>query len=140
MRKALFALAAMLMLAGAACSSSSSTLPPSDNGGPVITPSSGGSGDCTEATATDLSGDDPFTLTMENFRWNPDCLKVSGSSSITVVNKDPVNHTFTIPDTQVDVPLAPNKTFNGESASLSPGTYPFLCTIHPNITGTLIVV
>jgi len=139
MRKALFTLVAMLMLAGTACSSSSSTLQPSDNGGPVITPSSGG-GSCTDATATDLTGDDPFTLTMENFRWNPDCLKVSGSSSITVVNKDPVNHTFTIPNTQVDVPLAPNKTFNGESANLSPGTYPFMCTIHPNITGTIIVV
>jgi plastocyanin len=140
MRKALFALVAMLMLAGTACSSSSSTLQPSDNGGPVITPSSGGSGSCTDATATDLTGDDPFTVTMENFRWNPDCLKVSGSSAITVVNKDPQNHTFTIPNTPVDVPLAPNKTFNGEAANLAPGTYGFLCTIHPNITGTIIVV
>ena len=49
-------------------------------------------------------------------------------------------HTFTIPGTPVDVRWPRTETFNGESADLSPGTYPFLCKIHPNITGTVIVV
>lgn len=144
MRKALFALAAVLILAATACSDTSSSgiaggIEPTDAGGPVITPSSGG-GSCTEDTATDLSGDDPFTITIENFRWNPDCVMASGSASITIVNKDAVDHTFTIPDTQVNAPLPGNQTFNGESAALAPGTYGFLCTIHPTVTGTIIVV
>ena len=139
MRTAPFALAALVVLAGTACSSSSSTVTPTDTGGPIITQSPAG-GSCTDASATDLSGDDPFTITIENFRWNPACVKASGSASITIVNKDAVDHTFTIPDTQVDAPLPGNQTFNGEPAGLAPGTYGFLCTIHPNITGTIIVV
>jgi plastocyanin len=145
MRRALFPLVALLAIGATACSDGSSTSAggsqSSDDGGAIITQSpTGGSGGCTDATATDLSGDDPFTITIENFRWNPDCVKVSGAAAITIENKDAVDHTFTIPDTQVDAPLPGNDTFNGESAGLAPGTYGFMCTIHPTITGTIIVV
>ena len=142
MRKALFPLAAVLLIAGTACGDDSGETPtqPGDDGGAVITQSPDGGGACTDATATDLSGDDPFTITIENFRWNPDCVKASGAAAITIDNADAVDHTFTIPDTQVDVPLPGNETFNGESANLAPATYEFMCTIHPSITGTIIVV
>jgi plastocyanin len=133
----------LMLIGGVACSGSSSTasgVSTTDGGGAIITESPSGGGGCTDATATDLSGDDPFTITIENFRWNPDCVKVSGSASITIENKDAVDHTFTIPDTKVDAPLPGNETFNGEPAGLAPGTYGFKCTIHPTITGTIIVV
>lgn len=144
MRRGSFAVIAVLALAAAACGGDSSSgiaggIEPTDGGGAVITESPAGGG-CTEDNATDLSGDDPFTISIENFRWTPDCVMASGSASITVVNDDAVDHTFTIPGTQVNAPLPGNQTFNGESAALAPGTYEFLCTIHPAITGTIIVV
>jgi plastocyanin len=145
MRRGSFALMVVVVLAGTACSDDGSSSivgggQPTDGGGPIMTTSPAGSGDCTESGATDLSGDDPFTISIENFRWSPDCVMASGSASITVINDDAVDHTFTIPGTQVDAPLPGNQTFNGESAALAPGTYEFVCTIHPAITGTIIVV
>ena len=142
MRRIMFPLAALLLIGATACGS--------DEAGGGVEPSAAAvsstqapdtaSGGCTDASATDLSRDDPFTITIESFEWDPDCVKASGAAAITIENKDSVDHTFTIPDTQVDAPLPAGETFNGESAGLDPGTYEFLCTIHPTITGTIIVV
>jgi plastocyanin len=144
MTRAPITLVTLMMIGAVACGGSASSTASggstTDGGGAVTGAPSSATGDCTDATATDLSGDDPFTITIENFRWNPDCVKVPGSASITIENNDAVDHTFTIPDTQVDAPLPGNDTFNGEPAGLAPGTYGFMCTIHPTITGTIIVV
>ena len=144
MRRFMIPLAGLLLVLGAtACGSDEAGggVQPSDTGAPPSTEAPDtGSGGCTDASATDLSGDDPFTITIQDFAWDPDCVKASGSAAITIENKDSVDHTFTIPDTQVDAPLPAGETFNGEAAGLDPGTYEFICTIHPTITGTIIVV
>ena len=121
-------------IAGAACSSS-------DGGG-----SDGGSDGgfspaegCTTNNAVDLTGDDPFAVTIQDFAFVPNCFSAKSASSITVENKDGVTHTFTIDGTPVDVTIDGGQTFNGESAGLAPGTYPFRCKIHPSMTGTVIV-
>ncbi len=129
MRNTLLFVLAALALVAVGCSS--------DDGGGGSEPAGGG---CTEANATDLSADDPFTITVRDFEFQPNCFKAASASSITIVNEDSDDHTFTIPDTQVDAPLSGGQTFNGESAGLAPGTYDFLCTIHPDMTGTVIVV
>jgi plastocyanin len=127
MRKILLVMVAVLALVVAACSSGD------DNGG---TTESG----CTEANAVDLSGDDPFAVTIQNFAFDPPCFKASSASSITIDNKDGTTHTFTIDGTQVDATIDGGQTFNGESPSLAPGSYDFYCKIHPTMTGTVIVV
>jgi len=60
----------------------------------------------------------------------------------TIVNQDASDHTFTITGTQIDVPIAAGETFNGEpiSGAVSPGTYDFLCTIHPTMTGQVTII
>jgi len=116
-------------LALTACSSKSSTTA----GGATAAPA------CTADNATDLSGDNPFTVTIQNLAFQPDCFKAASASAITIDNKDGVTHTFTIDGTQVDVTIDAGKTFNGESAGLAPGTYPFHCKIHSQMTGTVIV-
>jgi plastocyanin len=50
--------------------------------------------------------------------------------SISITNEDSVLHNFSIEGTQVDVDIQPGTTFNGESAGLKPGTYPFFCKYH----------
>jgi plastocyanin len=132
MRRTYIVLIAVLMLSGGACSKSSSGTSPT-------TTTSLAAG-CTDATATDLSADDPFTVVIVNFAFQPSCFKAKSTSSITVENQGTFTHTFTIIDTQVDVSIDAGQTFNGESAGLAPGTYQFHCRIHSQMTGTVIVV
>jgi plastocyanin len=148
MRKMLLVMVAVLALVGAACSSNDDGGSTDTTGGttggttgtPASTGSTGSTSGCTEANAVDLSGDDPFTVTIQNFAFDPPCFKASGASAITIDNKDGTTHTFTITGTQVDATIDGGKTFNGESAGLAPGSYDFFCRIHPTMTGTVIVV
>ena len=115
-------------LAAASCSS---------GGGGSSSPSAGG---CTAATATDLTGDDPFTITIQNYTYHPSCFMAKNNSTIVITNKDGVTHTFTVIGTGVDVAIDAGKTVTKPGANLAPATYDFHCTIHPQITGTVIVV
>jgi len=134
MRKTLVVMVALTALAGAACSSGGD-----DTGGSTGATGATSASGCTADNATDLTGDDPFVVTIQDLAFTPDCFAAASASSITIENKDSVTHTFTIDGTQVDVSINGGETFNGESAGLAPGTYPFHCTIHSSMTGTVIV-
>ena len=118
MTKALLVTVVVLALTGAACGG---------GGG------SGGGSDCTSANASKLTG----TLTVKDFAFSPNCFSVASGSTISVANGDARAHNFTVKDTDVAVPLPPGGT--GEATAPAPGTYDFVCTIHPAMTGTIIV-
>jgi plastocyanin len=139
MRKMLLVMVAVLALVGAACSSGNDTGGTTGTTGGT-TGSTGSASGCTEANAVDLSGDDPFTVTIQNFAFDPPCFKAASASAITIVNKDDAAHTFTMDGTQVDVTIDGGQTFNGQSGNLAPGSYDFYCKIHSTMTGTVIVV
>ena len=136
MRKTLVVLISLTALAGAACSSGGEDTGGSTGDGATGATSATG---CTADNAVDLTGDDPFVVTIQDLAFSPDCFAAASASSITIENKDSVTHTFTIDGTQVDVSIDGGQTFNGESAGLKPGTYPFHCKIHSSMTGTVIV-
>ena len=138
MRKVFIAMVAVTALTGAACSSNSSDTGGSPSGATTGASGATGSG-CTAATAVDLTGDDPFTVTIQGRAFHPNCFAAKSASSITIENHGPRHAPFTIDDTQVDATITGRTTFNGESAGLAPGTYPFHCKIHPTMTGTVIV-
>jgi plastocyanin len=137
MRKTLVVLISLTALAGAACSSGGDD----DGGSTGATGATGATSaaGCTADNATDLTGDDPFVVTIQDLAFTPDCFAAASASSITIENKDTVTHTFTIDGTPVDVSISGGETFDGASAGLDPGTYPFHCTIHTTMTGTVIV-
>lgn len=140
MRKMLIALVALTALTGAACGGSGNDTSGTTGGSTGATGATGGTAaGCTADNATDLTGDDPFVVTIQGLAFHPDCFAAKSASSISIENRDTVTHTFTIDGTQVDVSIAAGQTFNGESAGLAPGTYPFHCKIHSTMKGTVIV-
>jgi plastocyanin len=149
MRKALLVLTAVAALLPA-CGGD-------DDGGTTAatgdTTATGATGATSETAATGATGDgsdcvdltgegDVFTVTIADFTFDPSCFTASASQGITVVNEDDVGHTFTMVGTDINVPIAGGETFNGEPISgvVEPGTYEFVCTIHPQMTGEVTVV
>ncbi|TPQ18136.1 cupredoxin domain-containing protein [Streptomyces sporangiiformans] len=78
-------------------------------------------------------------IVIENFAFTPANLRVRPGTKITVVNRDSVPHTVTAGDKAFDtgnIAGDATATFTAPSAS---GSYSYICTIHPNMKGTLTV-
>ena len=79
-------------------------------------------------------------ITMEDFAFSPAKPQVRPGEKITVVNKDSAAHTVTA--TKGDA-FDTGSVAGGESGTFTApskaGEYAFVCTFHPNMTGTLIV-
>jgi plastocyanin len=144
MRRLVFVLVGVLALVPAACSSDDGGGSTASTGTTGATASTGATGnDGANADCADLTGEGAtFTITIADFAYDPSCFTASASQGIQIVNRDDVDHTFTMTGTQIDVPVAAGETFNGEPISgvVEPGTYDFMCTIHPQMTGQVTVV
>lgn len=154
MRRAMRSVVALLLMGGVACVSDDTgnlAAASISSGPPAATASSPSPAlaipkytkGCPKTKAVDLTGDDPFKLVIHNFRFTPNCFIVRASASLAIENMDDVGHTFKIDGTLVNAPLVPHQTYtHGPSTGfLEPGVaYPFHCSIHPQITGTMIVV
>ena len=74
----------------------------------------------------------------QELRVQPELLlRHTSGSTISVANGDARTHNFTVKHTDVAVLLPAGMT--GQATALAPGTYDFLCTFHPRMTGTIIV-
>ena len=81
------------------------------------------------------------TITIKNFAFTPQTLTVKTGTVVTWVNNDGVTHTIASdagsPGAFSSDPLSP-----GASSTFTfsqPGTYSYHCSIHPSMTGTVIV-
>jgi len=120
----------------AACSGTSATTGPATQGpqatqGPAAT--TAGSAVCTDSTGTTT-----VQATVANFQWGPVSAKVG--DVITWTNSDTAPHKVALDDGSCT--MSGNIAGSGGKASLvfsAAGTYPFHCSIHPNMKGTITI-
>lgn len=78
-------------------------------------------------------------VAITDFAFTPQTLTIAVGDTVTWTNTDPVSHTAT----SVNGAFDSGDIGTGESYSLtfnSAGTYEYLCTPHPTMTGTIVVV
>jgi plastocyanin len=94
-------------------------------------------GTATRSAAAD-SATPAVEVNLENFSFSPATLKVKAGTTVTWTNRDDIPHTVVaddrsfkskVLDTEEKFSFTPTK----------PGTYPYFCSIHPRMTGTLVV-
>jgi LPXTG-motif cell wall-anchored protein len=81
----------------------------------------------------------PGSVTMKDFSFGPSSVTVNVGESVTWTNNGPTRHSATANDGSFDTGLLPK----GKSASHSfgkAGTFAYVCSIHPNMNGTVRVV
>ena len=103
--------------------------------------SSGGStaSSSTQTGSGSSAGGGGHAITIKNFAFSPSSTTVAPGTVVTVTNDDSVTHTLTSKagafDTG-DIQAGQSKTFTAPSKA---GSYPYICTIHQYMTGTLTV-
>ena len=89
-------------------------------------------------TANDQPPSQAAEVKIDNFSFGPQTLTIPAGSTVTWTNRDDIPHTAVSPDgvfksKVMDTDEKFSHTFT------TPGTYPYYCTIHPKMTGKIIV-
>ena len=88
------------------------------------------------ATADDASG--KVEVKIDNFTFSPKSLSIARGTTVTWVNRDDVPHT--VKSTEKKFKSGTLDTDDTYSFTFTePGTYPYFCTVHPHMTGEIIV-
>jgi amicyanin len=76
-------------------------------------------------------------VAIDNFTFNPSKLTVKAGSTVTWTNHDDIPHTV------ADPPAFRSKALDSEQSFsftfTTPGTYKYFCSLHPHMTGTIVV-
>lgn len=82
----------------------------------------------------------PQRVVIDNFTFDPHRLTVAAGTKVTWINRDDVPHTVTSP---ARPRLLDSSTLDTDQSFshvfTAPGTYDYYCTVHPKMTGQVIV-
>lgn len=80
------------------------------------------------------------TVIIQNFAYTPNEIKIKAGQTVNFTNKDLVGHSLTSDDgTSFNTNVIGQNQSAAFTAPAKPGNYPFHCTPHPGIKGTLVV-
>jgi plastocyanin len=79
-------------------------------------------------------------IVIGNFMFRPSTLTVSAGTVVTWLNEDDDPHTVIGTDSESPIRSRPLDSGERYSVTLTkPGTYRYFCSLHPHMTGTVIV-
>ena len=75
---------------------------------------------------------------IDNFSFTPTTLTVAAGTTVTWTNSDDVPHTV-VSDDKVFKSKVLDTDEKFSYTFTKPGTYPYFCSVHPKMTGTVVV-
>ena len=79
------------------------------------------------------------TVTIDNFSFAPMQLEIKAGTEVTWINKDDVPHTVVSDDHKLFKSRALDTDEKFSFTFKDPGTYEYFCSVHPKMTGKIIV-
>jgi plastocyanin len=95
---------------------------------------------CSSGAGSPPSCDNPTattTVELKDFSFEPTCVQVQASATLTLNNTGSAAHTFTVQGTGIDVEVDPGATEQETLGGLAPDTYAVTCRFHPEMHGAL---
>ena len=85
------------------------------------------------------TGDKKNTVEIKDFAFNPQTITVKSGEKITWINRDEEPHTVVSVEKQFKKSTALDTDQEFTVTAGAPGTYTYFCSVHPKMTGTIIV-
>ena len=79
-------------------------------------------------------------IEIKDFAFNPQTLTVKSGEKITWINRDEEPHTVVSVEKQFKKSTALDTDQEFTITAGAPGTYTYFCSVHPKMTGTIVVV
>jgi plastocyanin len=81
----------------------------------------------------------PQMVKIDNFTFAPGAVTVPAGTTVQWVNRDDIPHTVVSDDKTTFKSKALDTDDNFSYTFSKPGTYPYFCSIHPKMTGKVVV-
>jgi plastocyanin len=79
-------------------------------------------------------------IEIKDFAFNPQTLTVKSGEKVTWINRDEEPHTVVSVEKQFKKSSALDTDQEFTITAGAPGTYTYFCSVHPKMTGTIVVV
>src|ERR1700730_6089196 len=92
-----------------------------------------------EMKDVDSSSNEQNKIEIKDFAFNPQTITVKAGEKVTWINRDEEPHTVVSVEKQFKKSTALDTDQEFTITAGAPGTYTYFCSVHPKMTGTIVV-